>query len=48
LQQLVEAGKKIGYDSKKCNSELEMHINKTAIAKDGVIDALKAAKTPVE
>lgn len=48
LQLLVAVGKKIGYDSNKCNSELDLHISKNAVKKDNIVETIKACKTSVE
>lgn len=48
LKELVAANKKIGYDSKKCNSALISLLKKNGVNKDGIIELIKANKTAVE
>lgn len=48
LAKLTEAGKKIGVDTKKCNSMLHSIIKPVAVEKNGIIEDLKALKTEIE
>ena len=48
LSVLTENGKKIGVDTKKCNSMLHAIIKSVAVEKNGVIEELKALKTETE
>ena len=48
LTSLKESGKKIGVDTKKCNSMLYSIIKEVVIEKNGIVEDFKALKTETE